>query len=121
MFKINVLVLFVALVFSPLVSVAKGDVNDEMCDGILQSAYAPGMAVFGSCESVYEDAAGGELTYKLIIRFQGGILGTPYVLKGRLILDQNGGVKTRWASWTSPLKPINRTFRKKTEKEEWDF
>ncbi len=95
---------------------------EKSCDDILQSAYAPGMAVFNSCQSQCESDDNGVVVVKLIIKLQGGILGTPYVLKGRLIVDKNENLwKTRWAYWNSPLKPLNRTVTVESKKSKWDF
>lgn len=98
------------------------DKLDGDCDAFLQSAYAPGMAVFNSCQTKCESNEGGVLVIKMIIKFQGGILGTPYLLKGRVIIDSNRQiVKTKWADWNSPLTPLNRTEHFETKKDKWNF
>lgn len=92
------------------------------CDAFLQSAYAPGMAVFNSCQTKCESDEDGVLVIKMIIKFQGGILGTPYVLKGRVIIDANRQLmKIRWAYWNSPLTPLNRTEHFEANRDKWDF
>lgn len=101
---------------------AAGEFEDYQCNDILQTAYSPGMAVFSSCDSRLESVEDGVASYQLIIHLQGGILGTPYVLKGRMILDGNAGYfKTRWSSWNSPLRPIERTERIDVGTGKWDF
>jgi len=92
----------------------------EICEFLLQTAYAPGMARFNSCESTRIN--NHDRMFKVIIRLQGGILGTPYVIKGYVNINDAGDyVETDWKDWDSPLRPISTRIHFESERQKWDF
>ena len=122
MIKFMTIIVFLMMFYLPVHSIASQIFDDNQCDEILQSAYAPGMAVFNSCETKIESKGEGITIVKVIIYLQGGILGTSYKLKGRVIIDANSNYyKTRWAYWDSALKPIERTVKIDLKSSKWDF
>ncbi len=87
------------------------------CKMMLYTAYAPGMVKFVSCQSMRETSE----RIKIVIYMKGGIMGTPYELKGYVDISEDGWVQTRWKKWTSVLRPVDQRFKLETEKEKWDF
>ena len=93
-----------------------GEKEEVVCRWALSEAYAPGMAEFTRCETKWE--AIGSL--KVTIHLQGGLLGTRYVLKGR-IFNEGNYVKTKWSYWDSPLIPKDVSRRVELVKDKWNF